>query len=83
MTKVSPLEIKNLNEYLHNNDISNFLINLKYIIKNYYSIDELAKSADISKGTLYRILDKDANPQLLTLMKLIKVMGLTLSIVEK
>jgi probable addiction module antidote protein len=47
-----------------------------------YGMTQLAKDSGLAREALYRALSEDGNPELATVLKVLKVFGLRLSAVE-
>jgi probable addiction module antidote protein len=47
-----------------------------------YGMTQLAKESGLAREALYRALSEDGNPELATVLKVLKVFGLRLSTVE-
>lgn len=69
-----------LNEALHDEDFSVFLLALKDVIEAKSSIAKISDEAGLNRENLYRMLSETGNPQLQSILKLIDALGLKLSI---
>lgn len=72
-----------LTEVLQNETQEAFLIALKNVIEaRDHSVAELADEVGISRQGLYKMLSEEGNPRLSTLNKLLKSIGMKVSITE-
>ncbi|HPT41291.1 MAG TPA: hypothetical protein PLG15_02790, partial [Candidatus Gastranaerophilaceae bacterium] len=61
-----------LEEYLEDNDFSAFYHSLEYAIKAKDSISGISKKTGISRSNLYAIFKGEVQPQMSTVMKILK-----------
>ena len=69
-----------LEEYQHDGDIDAFLLALKNVAKANGGLGKLALNTQLSRQNLYKTLSSHGNPRLLTLTKIMKALGLKLSV---
>ncbi len=58
-----------------------FLIALRNIVESRSGILELSRMTKLSRPNLYRIMSEKGNPEIMTLNKILNVLGLRLSVV--
>ena len=84
-TLTTPEDIKewldvSLEEFIEDGDISAFVRSLEYAVKAKDSISGISKKTGISRSNLYAIFKGEVNPQLNTIVKILKELGYTLKI---
>lgn len=69
-----------LTQVLAEEDIGVFLISLKDIIRVHGNLALIAQKAKISRGTLYNMFSKQANPELKTVLAVLDSLGYDLKV---
>lgn len=69
-----------LNAALEEDDPKVFLIALRDVAEAYGGMSAMAKKADLNRVSLYRMLSENGNPEIASVDRLLKVLGLQLSI---
>jgi probable addiction module antidote protein len=69
-----------LNTILEDGDQSDLLIALRQMTKAFGGMREIAEKAHLNPTQLYRTLSAEGNPELSSLMAILKVMGMRLAV---
>lgn len=69
-----------LNEYIEDSDYNSFYKSLEYAIKANDSISGISKKTGISRSNLYSIFKGEVQPQMSTVMKILKELGYKLKV---
>jgi probable addiction module antidote protein len=69
-----------LEEYQEDGDAQVFLLALRNVAEAKGGLGELAKQSHLNRQSLYQTLSSKGNPRLMTLGKILKVLGFHLSI---
>jgi len=69
-----------LNEILEDGALDEALIVLRQMSQAFGGVGEVAKEAQLNSKSLYRTLSKQGNPQVSTLLAVLKAMGLRLAV---
>ena len=69
-----------LNAILADGDQQELLMALRYLSKAFGGISQVAEQAELNATTLYRTLSPRGNPELKSLLALLKAMGLRLAV---
>lgn len=69
-----------LDEYIEDNDFNAFYRSLEYAIKAKDSISGISKKTGISRSNLYSILKGEVQPQMSTVIKILKELGYKLKV---
>ncbi len=69
-----------LNAILEDGDQQELMIALRYLAKAFGGVSRLAEQAELNATTLYRTLSPQGNPELKSLMALLKAMGMRLTV---
>lgn len=69
-----------LNAALMEEDPRMFLLALKNVVDAQASMSEIAKKAQVNRENLYRMLSKNGNPKLTSIIPVLQSLGLHLSI---
>lgn len=72
-----------LSESLLEEDLDVFLLSLKDVIRVHGNLGAVAKKANISRGTLYKLFSVDANPEIKTLLSVLDSLGYALKVTRK
>jgi probable addiction module antidote protein len=72
-----------LNQALADENIEAFQLSLKDIIRVHGKISELAKKADLSRGTLYKLMQGKGQAEIGTILKLIHALGYDLAVTRR
>jgi len=72
-----------LTQALEEEDFSTFLLSLKDIIRVHGSLKLIAEKCEISRSTLYNILSEKSNPEMKTILTLLRVLGYELKVSKK
>jgi probable addiction module antidote protein len=72
-----------LNQALADGDVEAFKLSLKDIIRVHGKISHLAKDADLSRGTLYKIMQGRGQTEIGTILKLIHALGYNLTVTRR
>ncbi len=72
-----------LTEALAEENLSVFLLSLKDVIRVHGTLSALAEKAHISRGTLYNLFSKKANPEMKTVMTVLNYLGYSLKVTKK
>ncbi|MEX1012802.1 MAG: addiction module antidote protein [Waddliaceae bacterium] len=75
--------IKFLNQALADEDVDAFTMSLKDIIRIRGNITDLAKEADVSRGTVYRIINGQGHAEIGTVLKLMHALGYDLTVKKR
>ena len=70
-----------LNRSLEEGDEAVFLNTLRRVAKAFGGISQVARQANLNETTIYRLLSGQGNPQLSSIMAILRVMGLRLAVV--
>lgn len=65
-------------EYLKDGDLSSFVASLEYAVKAKDTISNMSKKTGISRSNLYGLFKNEQQPQLTTVLKIIRELGYTL-----
>ena len=68
-----------LNRSLEEGDEAVFLNTLRRVAKAFGGISQVARQANLNETTIYRLLSGQGNPQLSSIMAILRVMGLRLA----
>lgn len=71
-----------LNRSLEEGDEAVFLNTLRRVAKTFGGISQVARQANLNETTIYRLLSGQGNPQLSSIMAILRVMGLRLAVVS-
>jgi probable addiction module antidote protein len=74
------LAVDVLNEALADNEPGRLLIVLKQLAMAFGGIPKVAAAAGLNANSLYRALSRTGNPELNTLLAIVRTMGLQLSV---
>lgn len=69
-----------LNTVLAENDPAMFLVALRNVAEAYGGLRKVARETELNRPNLHRMLSKDGNPEIYTLTRVLKLMGLRLSV---
>ena len=69
-----------LNAILADGDQQELLMALRYLAKAFGEVSQVAEQAELNATTLYRTLSPRENPELKSLLALLKAMGLRLAV---
>jgi len=69
-----------LDEYIEDNDFNAFYHSLEYAIKAKDSISGMSKKTGISRSNLYSIFKGEVQPQMSTIIKILKELGYKLKV---
>lgn len=69
-----------LNEFIEDYDYNSFYRSLEYAIKAKDSISGMSKKTGISRSNLYSIFKGDIQPQMSTVLKILKELGYKLKV---
>ena len=69
-----------LNAAIEEGDRAVFLLALRNVVEANGGMAAIAEKADLSRESLYRMLSRRGNPEIKSLLSLLRVMGLKLSI---
>lgn len=69
-----------LEEYSEDNDFNAFFRSLEYAIKAKDSISGISKKTGISRSNLYKIFQGEVQPQMNTVIKILKELGYKLKV---
>ena len=69
-----------LNAAIEEGDRAVFLLALRNVVEANGGMAAIAEKADLSRESLYRMLSRRGNPEIKSLLNLLRVMGLKLSI---
>ncbi len=69
-----------LNAVLADGDQQELMVALRRMAKAYGGLPKLAEEAELNAKTLYRTLSPQGNPELRSLMSLLKAMGMRLAV---
>lgn len=69
-----------LNAVLEDGDEAELLVALKRLAKAFGGITSVAEQVDLNGTSLYRTLSRNGNPELKTLVKVLRVMNLRLAV---
>ena len=69
-----------LNAAIEEGDRGVFLLALRNVVEANGGMAAIAEKADLSRESLYRMLSRRGNPEIKSLLSLLRVMGLKLSI---
>jgi len=69
-----------LEEYIEENDFNSFYKSLEYALKAKDSISGISKKTGISRSNLYAIFKGEVQPQMGTVMKILKELGYKLKV---
>ena len=72
-----------LNATLETGDIQDFLFALRNVVLARGNVSKISRRTKLNRANLYRILSKRGNPEVLTLKRLLNVLGLKLAITTK
>lgn len=72
-----------LNQALADEDMEAFKLSLTDIIRAHGKISSLAKKADLSRGTLYKLMDGKGSVEAGTILKLLHALGYDLMVTKK
>lgn len=70
-----------LSHSLEEGDEAVFLTTLRRVAKAFGGISQVARQANLNETTIYRLLSGQGNPQLSSIMAILRVMGLRLAVV--
>lgn len=73
------LAIMYLNEALENGTTEEFLLSLRQVAEAHGGLGKLSKLTKLNRQNLYKMLSKDGNPSLESLLPLLKAMGIRLT----
>ena len=71
-----------LEESLKDHDYESFLLALRYVIEANGSVQDIAKSANITRQHLHRLMKGDGNPTIQTLAGILKAVGISIDFVS-
>lgn len=71
-----------LNQALADEDVEAFKLSLTDIIKARGKITSLAKKAELSRGTLYKLMDRKGSTEIGTILKLLHALGYNLIVTK-
>lgn len=63
--------------------LSNFLLALRYVVQANQGMSAIAQETDLGRESLYKTLAETGNPHFATIDKILKSLGLRLSIVTE
>jgi len=69
-----------LEEYLEDGDMNAFCRTLEYAVRAKDNISSLSKKTGISRSNIYAIFKGESQPQMSTIVKIIKELGYTLKV---
>ena len=69
-----------LNAAIEEGDRAVFLLALRNVVEAHGGMAAIAEKADLSRESLYRMLSKRGNPEIKSLLSLLRAMGFRLSI---
>ena len=69
------------NLILSEEDRASFLVVLRQMAKAFGGVSKVAGQANLNETTIYRLLSGQGNPQLSSIMAILRVMGLRLAVV--
>jgi len=69
-----------LDDILRDGDPGELMIMLRQLSKAFGGVGEVAKAANLNGKTLYRTLSAEGNPQVTTLIAILRTMGLRLAV---
>jgi len=69
-----------LNDILEDGEPGELLIMLRQMSKAFGGMDEIAKQAQLNGKSLYRTLSAEGNPQVSTLVAVLRAMGMRLAV---
>ncbi len=72
-----------LNQALADEDLEAFKLSLTDIIRARGKIASLAKKADLSRGTLYKLMDRKSTTEVGTMLKLLHALGYDLIVTKR
>lgn len=72
-----------LNQALADEDVEAFNLSLKDIIRVHGKISQLAKEAQLSRGTLYKVMQGRGQTEIGTVLKLIHALGYDITVTRK
>lgn len=72
-----------LNQALADDDIEAFQLSLKDIIQVHGNISNLAKEANLSRGTLYKLMQGKGQAEIGTVLKLVHALGYDLTVTRR
>lgn len=74
------LAIEYLNSVLADGDEADLMLALRSLSKVFGGVQEIARQAEVNPNTLYRTLSEQGNPELKTLLAILRVMGMRLAV---
>jgi probable addiction module antidote protein len=74
------LAVEYLNEVLAEADQDELMLALRRVSKAFGGIAKLAGNAELNATTLYRTLSRDGNPELRSLIALLRALGMQLAV---
>lgn len=72
-----------LNQALADDDIEAFKQSLKDIIRVHGNISGIAKQANVSRGTLYKLMSDKGQPEMGTVLKVFHALGYDLTVTHR
>lgn len=72
-----------LNQALADEDIEAFKLSLKDVIRVHGNLSNLAKQANLNRGTLYKIMTGKGQIEIGTILKLMHALGYSLTVTKK
>jgi len=78
--KDSKFAAEYLNAVLEDGDQQELLVALRYLADAFGGVSQLAEQAELNATALYRTLSPRGNPELKSLMALLKAMGMRLAV---
>ena len=72
-----------LNQALADDDIDAFKKSLKDIIKVHGNISAIAKEANVSRGTLYKLMSDKGQPEIGTILKVFHALGYDVTVTQR
>ena len=72
-----------LNQALADDDINAFKKSLKDIIKIHGNISAIAKKANVSRGTLYKLMSDKGQPEIGTVLKVFHALGYDVTVTQR
>lgn len=72
-----------LNQALADENVEAFKLSLTDIIRAHGKITALAKEADLSRGTLYKLMDRKGATEVGTILKLLHALGYDLTVTKR
>lgn len=69
-----------LNATLEEKDLAAFLISLRDVVEAFGGMGKLAKQAKLNRVSLYRMLSKIGNPEIFSVDRLLRALGLKLAV---